>query len=132
MEKRQKIKREGGKVVGIMFTYVIFNNLFPVIIVILIKGVCHLFAVSFRWEVLLLHTRSMVLRYEDSTDIISSLNHIQLKLIYVGLPLTVGFVFVRDVQGVLKILCSKKLKEKKNVVFWSFMFHVYMWRTKTY
>ena len=113
VKKRLKIKREGGKVAGIMFTYVIFNNLFPVIVVILIKGVCHLFAVSFRWEIFLLHNWSMVLRYEDSADIISSLNDIQLKLVYVGLPLTVGFVFVRDAQGVLKILCNKKFKGKK-------------------
>lgn len=115
----KKIKRESGEVAG-MFTYIVFDHLFPFIVVILIKGVCHLLAVSFRWEVLLLHTRSMILRNEDGADIISSLNHIQLKLVYVSLPLTVSFVFVRDKQGFVKILCNKKLKKEETRAFgWS-------------
>lgn len=103
-----------------MFTYIVFDHLFPFIVVILIKGVCHLLTVSFRWEVLLLHTRSMILRNEDGADIISSLNHIQLKLVYVSLPLTVSFVFVCDKQGFVKILCNKKLKKEETRAFgWS-------------
>ena len=79
-----------------MSTYINLDHHLPIIVVILIEGVCHLLAVSFGWEIFLFHNRGVILCHKDGTDIIGSLNHIQLKLVYVGLPLTVGFFFVRD------------------------------------